>query len=117
MIETEIPLKIVDVQGVSNQVLAEDLPTQYCSVLQNLYERRLGELMRKGGTQSITTTFPTQSSVASVLGLDNGMSLRKRMRQRFIFKRSTQTKLILLLVLELRQRPRLSQLPAETGEL
>lgn len=78
MIETEIPLKIVDVQGVSNQVLAEDLPAQYCSVLQNLYERRLGELMRKGGTQSITTTFPSQSGVSSVSGLDNGMSLRKK---------------------------------------
>ncbi len=78
MTESEIPLKIIDVQGVSNQVLAEDLPNQYCSVLQNLYERRLGELMRKGGTQSITTTFPTEGSVGSVSGIDNAIILRKK---------------------------------------
>lgn len=78
MIETEIPLKIIDVQGVSNQVLPEDLPNQYCSVLQNLYERRLGELMRKGGTQSITTTFPVEGAVGSVSGIDNAIILRKR---------------------------------------
>ena len=81
MTESEIPLKIIDVQGVSNQVLAEDLPNQYCSVLQNLYERRLGELMRKGGTQSITTTFPESTAgtpVKCVTGIDNALILRKK---------------------------------------
>lgn len=81
MTESEIPLKIIDVQGVSNQVIGEDLPAQYCGVLQNLYERKLGELMRKGGTQSITTTFPESTAgtpVKCVTGLDNGMILRKK---------------------------------------
>lgn len=78
MIETEIPVKVIDVQGVSNQTLAEDLPDQYCSSLQNLYERVLGELHRKGGTSQITTTFPVQTAVSSVAGLDNALILRKK---------------------------------------
>lgn len=72
--ETEIPFKVTDIQGVSNQVLAEDLPDQYCTSLQNLYERRLGELMRKGGTEVMTTTFPT----GAVSGIDNAIILKKR---------------------------------------
>lgn len=78
MIETEIPTKITDVQGVSNQTISEDLPDQYCTSLQNLYERKLGELMRKGGTQEITTTFPSQSGTNSVVGIDNVMILKKK---------------------------------------
>lgn len=81
MNETEVPVKILDIQGVSNQILGEDLPPQYCSLLQNLYERRLGELMRKGGTQAIPTVFPDNGDtppVSSVAGIDNAMILRKR---------------------------------------
>lgn len=78
MIETEIPTKITDVQGVSNQTISEDLPDQYCTSLQNLYELKLGELMRKGGTQEITTTFPSQSGTNSVVGIDNVMILKKK---------------------------------------
>jgi len=81
VIETEIPMKILDIQGVSNQILGEDLPPQYCSLLQNLYERRLGELMRKGGTSQITTTFPASTDptpIPAVTGFDNARILRKK---------------------------------------
>ncbi len=77
-LESTIPLAVTDVQGVSNQLIPEDLPLEYCSVLQNLYERKLGELMRKGGTQEIVTTFPTLSGVGTVTVINNAMILKKR---------------------------------------
>lgn len=81
MNETEIPIKVTDIQGVSNQILGEDLPPNYCSLLENLYERRIGELMRKGGTSQIATTFPNDGgspAVSSIEGLDNAFILRKK---------------------------------------
>lgn len=75
-----IPLRVSDIQGVSNQLIDEELPEQYCSILQNLYERKMGELVRKGGTLEIATTFPEGGSPAAsmISGINNAMILKKR---------------------------------------
>ena len=79
-IEVEIPLAITDIKGISNQMIPEDLPLEYCSVLTNLYERKIGELVRKGGTQEMVTAFPTGGTpvVDQVSGLNNAMILKKK---------------------------------------
>ena len=76
--EKLIPIKVTDAQGVSNQVILEDLPDQYFSSLQNMYERKLGELQRKGGTLNMPAVFPQGAPSDLNYNLNNALVLKKR---------------------------------------
>jgi hypothetical protein len=71
--DQDLPLAISDFMGVSRKVVSEDLPSPYFDTIQNLWEKKLGELQVKGGSVNLVNTFPS-----AVTGLDNIFTLRLR---------------------------------------
>jgi hypothetical protein len=61
--DREQGLRVEDFMGINRQVAGEDLQDFFYTTIQNYWERKLGELQRRGGSALVTnTTVPTNIS-------------------------------------------------------
>lgn len=65
-------LRIEDFLGINRSVASEDLQDQFYHTSQNIYERKVGELQRRGGAEEITT-LPS-----NIIAIDNVWTLNDR---------------------------------------
>lgn len=72
--ETEVGLRVEDFMGVNAQVSSEDLQDYFYKQTQNLYERKLGEVQRRGGSALLSPA----ALPSNVLSIDNEWVLKDR---------------------------------------